>query len=91
MQEDRLQLIDFSGGVILDEKLDEDVLSVSITQETTKQLPKIFILTKKGEIIHYTLNVKQTTKRNKIEYRLTQRYQFNLFLINPVDSWPVSF
>jgi len=36
MQEDRLQLIDFSGGVILDEKLDEDVLSVSITQETTK-------------------------------------------------------
>jgi hypothetical protein len=86
-----VQIVDFSGGVVLNEALNENVHLISITQETTKQLPRLYILTRKGDIIHYTLNVKKTSKKNKIEYKLTLRYQFNLFLINPVESWPISF
>lgn len=91
LQGDILRLVDFSGGVVLDEQLDRGIVKISVSQETTKQLPKIFALTRKGEVLHYTLNVKKTNKKNKIDYKLTLRHQFDLFMVNPLETWPANF
>lgn len=61
----RIQLVDFSGGIILDQRLEERIHLVTVSQET-KQLPSLFILTPKGDVVHYQLNNIKTNKRNNI-------------------------
>jgi hypothetical protein len=86
-----IRLIDFSGGEVMTknlQELDSDIKFVSISQESSKRLPKVFILTEKYDIVFYTLKVTRTTARNKLNYDMISRYEFNLMLINPIESWP---
>lgn len=89
-----IKLVDFSGGEVMSQTLKElesDIKFIAISQESSRRLPKVFILTEKYDILFYTLKVTRTTARNKINYEMVSRYEFNLLLINPIETWPENF
>jgi hypothetical protein len=86
-----MQLADFSGGVVMTKELDVDIKFFSISQESNKRLPKVFVMTEKNDIIFYSLRVKRTTARNKLTYLMEAKYEFNLMQINPIETWPQNF
>lgn len=73
------------------EELESDIKFFSISQESVKRLPKVFVMTENNDIIFYNLKVNRTTAKNKLSYEMIARYEYNLMQMNPIDTWPENF
>ena len=49
------------------------------------------MLTEESDILFYALTVNRTTARNKLSFDMKLRFEFNLFMINPIKQFPQSF
>lgn len=86
-----VKIVDISEGIILSKELDYDPKFVSMTQESSKKLPNVFILTPQHDLLLYSLSIKKTNLNNKVKLEMKLHYEVNIMMMNEISSFPVNF